>query len=112
MQLPYKHDAPLTAGELRNKLKGVSNDTPIFIVLDKSDDNYDEDGHLRFVHPVTYVERETVWSEFSDYPEKNLILHPDDNFYENLEMRMKEDASLLGVGGLEDYTHIPDPIID
>lgn len=89
MNLPYNHDAPLTAGQLRNKLKGVSNDTPIFIVLDKSDENYDEDGNLKYVHPVTAVERETVWDEFSDYPERNLILHLDDNFYENYEVKLK-----------------------
>lgn len=89
MQLPYKHDEPLTAGQLRNKLKGVSNDTPIYIVLDKSDENYDENGNLKYVHPVTTVERETVWDEFSDYPEKNLILHLDDNFYEHYEMKAK-----------------------
>ena len=89
MQLPYKHDEPLTAGQLRNKLKGVSNDTPIFIVLDKSDENYDEDGNLRYVHPVTYVEREKIWDEFSDDYERNLILHLDDNFYEHYEMKAK-----------------------
>ncbi len=89
MQLTYKHDETLTAGQLPNKLKGVSNDTPVFIVLDKSDGNYDEDGNLKIVHPVTAVERETVWDEFSDYPEKNLILHLDDNFYESYEMKEK-----------------------
>lgn len=89
MILPYKHDEPLTAGQLRNKLKGVSNDTPIFIVLDKSDENYNEDGILRNVHPVTSVEREKVWDEFSDEYERNLILHLDDNFYESYEMKAK-----------------------
>lgn len=82
MKLPYTHDEPLTAGQLRNKLKGVSNETPVFVVLDKSDSNYDEEGNLRTVHPVTAIERETVWDEFSDYPEKNLILHLDDHFYD------------------------------
>lgn len=89
MILPYKHDEPLTAGQLRNKLKGVSNDTPILVVLDKSDENYNEDGILRNVHPVTSVERETVWDEFDDHPEKNLILHLDDNFYDSYEMKAK-----------------------
>lgn len=89
MMLPYKHDEPLTAGQLRNKLKGVSNDTPIFIVLDKSDENYNENGNLKNVHPVTAVERETVWDESSDYPEKNLILHLDDNFYDSYELKAK-----------------------
>lgn len=89
MILPYKHDEPLTAGELRNKLKGVSNDTPIFIVLDKSDENYNEDGYLRNVHPVTSVEREKIWDEFSDGYERNLILHLDDNFYEHFELNLK-----------------------
>lgn len=89
MKLPYKHDEPLTAGELRNKLKGVSNDTPIFIALDRSDENYDEDGHLRYVHPVIMVEREKVYDEFSDGYERNLILHLDDNFYESYEMKEK-----------------------
>lgn len=89
MILPYKYDEPLTAGELRNKLKGVSNDTPVFIALDKSDENYDEDGNLRYVHPVTSVEREKVWDEFSDDYERNLILHLDDNFYESYEIKPK-----------------------
>lgn len=89
MLLPYKHDEPLTAGQLRNKLKGVSNDTPIFIVLDLGDDNYDEDGNLRYVHPVTSVEREWLVDEFSDEVGKNLILHLDDNFYEHFEMKTK-----------------------
>lgn len=89
MQLTYKHEESLTAGQLRNKLKGVSNDTPIFIVLDKSDENYDENGNLRYVHPVTAIERETVWDEFDSEPEKNLILHLDDNFYESYEVKVK-----------------------
>ncbi len=89
MILPYNHDEPLTAGQLRNKLKGVSNDTPIFIVLDKSNENYDENGNLRYVHPVTAIERETVWDEFDCEPERNLILHLDDNFYESYEIKEK-----------------------
>ncbi len=89
MILPYNHDEPLTAGQLRNKLKGVSNDTPIFIVLDKSNENYDENGNLRYVHPVTAIERETVWDEFDGEPERNLILHLDDNFYESYEVKEK-----------------------
>lgn len=89
MILPYKHDEPLTAGQLRNKLKGVSNDTPIYIALDKSNDNYDEDGNLRYVHPVTAVEREKVYDEFSEDYEHNLILHLDENFYDFYEMKAK-----------------------
>ena len=87
MQLPYHTDYGMTAGELRNKLKGVSNDTPIFIVTNKSDENIDEEtGRCKQVHPLVDVQREWSLDEgtgFGDYDRScAILLSMDDDYYE------------------------------
>lgn len=92
MTLPYDCDRKytLTAGELRKKLSGVSNDTKVFVVTDKSDDNYDENYRLISVHPVETVEREWAYDEAGDGDELNLLLHLPQGFYDTYECRLKD----------------------
>lgn len=70
---------PMTAGELRKKIKNLPSDTPVYIVVDKiSDDAWDEDKEQwRYVLPLVYASRERIYSEEGD--ELNLLLE-----YENL----------------------------
>ena len=70
---------PMTAGELRKKIKNLPADTPIYIVVDKiSDDAWDDEKEQwRYAIPLVYATRERVYSEQGD--ELNLLLE-----YENL----------------------------
>ncbi len=51
---------PMTAGELRKKIKNLPADTPIFLVTDKtSKDAWDEErDRWRYAVPLVYAERE------------------------------------------------------
>lgn len=53
-------DEPMTAGELRKKIKNLPADTPVFLVTDKeSSDAWDEErGRWRYAHPLAYASRE------------------------------------------------------
>lgn len=56
---------PMTAGELRKKIKNLPADTPIFLVTDKtSPDAWDEDRERwRYAIPLVYVQRERNLAE-------------------------------------------------
>lgn len=56
---------PMTAGELRKKIKNLPADTPIFLVTDKeSPDAWDEDRERwRHAHPLVYASRERNYAE-------------------------------------------------
>ena len=51
---------PMTAGELRKKIKNLPADTPIFLVTDKtSPDAWDNDRERwRYAVPLVYAQRE------------------------------------------------------
>ena len=68
------HATPMTAGELKKKIRNIPNDTPVYIVVDKvSPDAWDEDkGQWRYAIPLAYATRERLYSEDGD--EFNLLL--------------------------------------
>ena len=72
------HATPMTAGELKAKIRNLPNDTPVYIVLDKvSPEAWDEEKEQwRNVVPLVYATRERLYSEDGD--EQNLLLE-----YEN-----------------------------
>lgn len=65
---------PMTAGELKKKIRNIPNDVPVYMVVDKvSDDAWDEDkNQWRYVLPLVYVTKETSYGEDED--EHNLLL--------------------------------------
>ena len=68
------HAKPMTAGELKKKIRNIPNDTPVYIVVDKvSPDAWDEDKEQwRYAIPLAYATRERLYSEDGD--EFNLLL--------------------------------------
>ncbi len=68
-------DEPMTAGELRKKIKNLPADTPVFLVTDKeSPDAWDEErGRWRYVRPLAYASRE--WDRAEEmFGEDELVL--------------------------------------
>ncbi len=57
---------PMTAGELRKKIKNLPADTPIFLVTDKTSEGaWDEDrDRWRYAVPLVYAQRE--WNRAED----------------------------------------------
>lgn len=66
---------PMTAGELRKKIKNLPAETPIFMVTDKtSDDAWDEEhDRWRYAHLLVYASRE--WNRAEDmFDEDEMVL--------------------------------------
>lgn len=59
---------PMTAGELRAKIRNIPSDTPVYLVTDKtSPDAWDEDNERwRYAHPLSEVRRERNYDEYGD----------------------------------------------
>jgi hypothetical protein len=66
----------MTVGELRQKIKNLPANMPVFLLTDKSPENWDVDNdRWHQVWPLSYVTRERVYSEnMFDDDEYNLIL--------------------------------------
>lgn len=69
-----RNATPMTAGELKKKIRNIPNDVPVYMVVDKVSDNaWDEDkDQWRYVLPLVYVTKETIYCEDED--EHNLLL--------------------------------------
>ena len=68
---------PMTAGELRKKIKNLPADTKIYIVVDKvSEDAWDDEKQRwRYALPLVYANREKLYGEsFGPEDELNLLL--------------------------------------
>ena len=68
-------DEPMTAGELRKKIKNLPADTPVYLVTDKeSPDAWDEErGRWRYARPLAYASRE--WNRVEEmFGEDELVL--------------------------------------
>lgn len=66
----------LTVGELIKKLQREPKDAKVYMLTDRSDNNWDEDRcSYKKVHGIEYVERETIYSDncFDD-DEINVLL--------------------------------------
>lgn len=86
MRPPYDCSYPLTAGELRRAIASVDDDTPVYVVLDMSDDNYNPaTGTYDLAHPIERVDVETLCDVESFYgddeEETNLVLYLAEDFY-------------------------------
>lgn len=70
------HAKPMTAGELKNKIRNIPNDTPVYIVVDKvSHDAWDEDKEQwRYAIPLAYATRERIFGDENGDDEFNLLL--------------------------------------
>lgn len=67
----------LTVGELIEKLKRMPKSANVFMVIDRTDANWDEDtGIYKRVHGIEYVTKETVYPDdgFTDGVETNILL--------------------------------------
>lgn len=55
----------MTVGELKKYIRNIPNDTPVFMVTDKSSpEAWDEDrDRWRFAHPLAHCTRERNYSE-------------------------------------------------
>ena len=54
----------LTVEELIAKLKRLPKSAPVFMLTDRSDDNWDEEkGCYKSVHGIEYVEKEIIYDE-------------------------------------------------
>lgn len=75
MQDYIANATPMTAGELRKKIKNLPADTPIFMVTDKeSDYAWDDDRQRwRYAIPLVYASRE-YWLDESGYGEESMAL--------------------------------------
>ena len=75
------HATPMTAGELKKKIRNIPNDTPVYIVVDKvSDDAWDDEKQQwRYAIPLVYATREGIFGDENGDDEFNLLLE-----YENL----------------------------
>ena len=65
----------MTVGDLKQFIKTLPNEIRVYMVTDRSDENWDEDNdRYRVAHPVAYLEKERIWDENDDTPETNLLL--------------------------------------
>lgn len=64
MRLPtIRHIEPMTVGELKQKIKTLPNDTPVYLLVDKSPENWDEENdRWSRVYPLSYVTRERLYN--------------------------------------------------
>lgn len=91
----YNPEYVMTAGELRKMLGDVSDNAPVFVLLDISDTNYDEESGLyRVVHPVDHCESEEIppepdFHDDDDNDEENVIIHLCEDFYYTYECKPK-----------------------
>jgi hypothetical protein len=77
MKVPQRRRIePMTVGELRNKIKTLPANMPVYMLTDLTLDNWDDDNERwREVHPLSYVEREkNLASDEYTNDEYNLIL--------------------------------------
>lgn len=67
MKIPNQAE-PMTAGELRAKIRNIPSDAPVYLITDKtSPDAWDEEnGRWRFAHPLVCVTRERNYDEEGD----------------------------------------------
>jgi hypothetical protein len=67
----------MTVGELRKKIKSLPANKPVYMLTDKSADNWDCDNdRWRDVHPLSYVTCERIYNNdmYGGEDEYNLIL--------------------------------------
>ena len=71
----------MTVGELKKYIRNLPNDTPVFMVTDKTSPGAwdEENSRWRFAHPLGSCSREHNYAEnmFDDYDELALILEVD-----------------------------------
>ena len=54
----------MTVAELIEKLKRLPKSAPVFMLTDRSDDNWDEDkACYKRVHGIAYVDKEIIYNE-------------------------------------------------
>lgn len=67
----------MTVKELKHKLRTAPDDARVFMLTDKSEDNYDEEvGRFKKVWPLEYVTRERIYSNdgWENGSELNVLL--------------------------------------